>query len=554
MNRLATTAVLLTAASCFLAGGKAVAADSVRGETEFVTGLNDPVVGFINQQIRQGWEDNEVTASPLADDAEWLRRVSLDINGRVPSRQEVQAFLQNKSETKRYEKIDELIERPQFVEHFATMWTNLLIGRQTPQRTNREALEKFMRDSFALGRPWTDIVSDLITAEGNFEENGAVNFLLSKLDGNPRNDDYHVEATASVTRIFMGMQVQCTQCHNHPFNDWKQNQFWEFNSFMRQIRRNDVRQGNMDLYSELVSMDYSGPVYFEKRSGLMQVAYPEYFGKKMDLSEEKFEQDTRRKEFAKLVTSGADGENILAKAFVNRTWSQMFGYGFTRPVDDMGPHNPASHPELLDYLAEQFVAVDYDVRKLVRWIANSEAYNLTSKFNRDGSNEYDNPAAGEVPLFSHMYVKGMTAEQLYDSLIVATGAETGRDRAAAAQQRRRWLQDFLRIFGGNEEDEPTLFNGSIPQALLMMNGDLVQAALDVNGQNVFKAVLADSSLRTDEDRVEQLYFATLGRRPSRKEVSAMRKPLASTGGDQKLWYYQDLYWALLNSNEFIFNH
>lgn len=526
----------------------------VRDEGTFVTGLNDPVVGYINERIRIGWEDNEVDSSPLADDGEWLRRVTLDITGRVPTREEVNAFLNDKDETKRYRKIDELIDRPEFVEHFATQWTNLLIGRQTPQRTNREALLKFMRDSFALGRPWNEVVADLITAEGHFEENGAVNFLLSKLDGNPNRDDYHVEATASVTRLFLGMQVQCTQCHNHPFNDWKQNQFWEFNSFMRQIRRNDVRQGNVDLYSELLERRYEGPVYFEKRSGLMQVAYPEYFGNRIDLSDEEFEEPNRRDQFAKLVAEGADGENVLAKAFVNRTWSQMFGYGFTRPVDDMGPHNPASHPELLDRLAEEFVGANYDMRVLVRWIANSEAYNLTSQFNRDGSNSYDNPAAGEVPLFSHMYVKGMTAEQLYDSLIAATGAEMGGDRQRAAQNRQRWLQDFLRIFGGNDEDEPTLFNGSIPQALLMMNGPLVEAALDGNGDNVFKKILIDPSLRSDDDRVEQLYFAALGRRPSRKETSGLRKALATTRGDQKLWLYQDLYWALLNSNEFVFNH
>lgn len=534
----------------------AEAGSAVRLEVDFVTGLNDPVVGFINERIRIGWRDNEVTPSPLADDAEWLRRLSLDLIGRVPTREEVNGFVLSKDEGKRYKVIDELIARPEFIEHFATEWTNILIGRQTPDRTNRGALHKFLRDSVALNRPWKAIVNDMLTAEGNFEENGAVNFLLAKLDGNPRSEDYHVEATASTARIFLGLQVQCTQCHNHPFNDWQQNQFWEFNSFLRNIRRNDVDDSNGDdLYSELVSdIDHRGPVFYEKRSGLMQVAYPTYFGNTLDLKGEEYGDVDRRGAFAAYVTSGADGENLLAKAFVNRTWSQLFGYGFTRPIDDMGPHNPASHPALLDRLADEFVAADYDIRKLIRWIANSEAYNLTSMYNRDGSNSYDNPAAGEVALFSHMYVKGMSAEQLYDSLIAATGAETGGDRQRAAQQRQAWLNDFLRIFGGNDEDEPTLFNGSIPQALLMMNGELVNAALAGEGDNVFKRVLNDSSLRGDEDRVNQLYVAALGRRPTRKESSAFVGALKSAAGEQKLWIYQDIYWALLNSNEFIFNH
>lgn len=548
-------AALLVVTPTFAADEEA-AVDGDRVEVDFVTGLNDPVVGYINERIRIGWRDNEVTASPLASDAEWLRRVTLDLIGRVPTREEVNRFVQLKDDTKRYKAIDELLARPEFIEHFATQWTNVLIGRQTPDRTNRGALHKFLRDSLALNRPWKDMVFDMLTAEGNFEENGAVNFLLAKLDGNPRSEDYHVEATASTARIFLGLQVQCTQCHNHPFNDWQQNQFWEFNSFLRNIRRNDVDDSNGDdLYSELLSdIDYTGPVFYEKRSGLMQVAYPIYFGNQLDLQGEEFGDIDRRSEFAKLVTGGADGENLLAKAFVNRTWSQLFGYGFTRPIDDMGPHNPASHPDLLDRLADEFVAANYDVRQLVRWIANSEAYNLTSMFNRDGSNSYDNPAAGELPLFSHMYVKGMSAEQLYDSLITATGAETGRDRQQAAQQREAWLRDFLRIFGGNDEDEPTLFNGSIPQALLMMNGPLVQAALSGEGDNVFKRVVTDGNLRDDEARVEQLYVAALGRVPTRRESTAFAKALKATAGEQKLWVYQDIYWALLNSNEFIFNH
>ena len=520
-----------------------------RTETEFVTGLNDPVVAFINERIRMGWEDNEVSPSSLASDEEWLRRVTLDLAGRIPTVPEVREFVAAEDPAKRADVIDRLLDSEDFIEHWSTQWTNLLIGRNAPQRTNRDGLLKFLRDSIALGRPWDDITADLITAEGHFEENGAVNFLLAKLDGNPRDEDYHVEATASVTRLFLGMQVQCTQCHNHPFNDWKQDQFWEFNSFMRQIRRVDHREGNTDLYSELVPLNYDGPVYFEKRSGLMQVAYPLYFGEQVDPGPE----TDRRAEFARLLTEAADGENLLARAFVNRTWSQLYGYAFTRPVDDMGPHNPPSHPELLDRLTGEFVDSGYDVRQLVRWMANAEAYNLTSAFLRDGSNSYDDPAAGEVPLFSHAYVKSLSAEQLYDSLVVATGAVEGLSGEQGERVRERWLRDFLRIFGGNEDDEPTLFAGSIPQALLMMNGQLVEQALDGEGESVFKSVIEDGSMN-DGERVEALYVAALGRRPSRKESSAISKALARTSGEEKLWLMQDLYWALLNSNEFIFNH
>jgi len=259
----------------------------------------------------------------------------------------------------------------------------------------------------------------------------------------------------------------------------------------------------------------------------------------------------RRDELGRLMCHD-DTEHTVARAYVNRMWGHFMGYGFTRPVDDMGPHNPASHPDLLERLTEEFVKSGYDMKQLNRWICNTEAYNLTSKFNP--KNEYDNPAAGEVPLFSHMYVKTMQAEQLFDSLLLATNAHRSGagnyDRAE--QQRERWLQDFLRIFGGNEEDEPTLFSGSIPQALLMMNGDLVQKAISTENGSYLNAVLTDSRLKSDPARIRALFVSALGRNPTPYELSQLPKMMVKSG--TPVAAYQDLYWALLNSNEFIVNH
>ncbi|MFG0294492.1 MAG: DUF1553 domain-containing protein, partial [Maioricimonas sp. JB045] len=466
---------------------------------------------------------------------------------------ELDAFLADEDPGKRSRVIESLIEHPDYVRNFTTIWTNLALGRVTPDRTSRPGMEKFFRESFARNRPWNEIVYDLMTAEGHYEENGAVNFLLGQLTGNPNRDDYAVEATARATRLLLGLQIQCTQCHNHPFNRWEQNQFWEFNSFLRQIRRldhdkYDPESGQMvDDYSELVFRDFSGPVYFETRSGLMKVAFPIYFDREVDPGRE----TNRREELARLMTED-DPNNWVARAMVNRMWGHFFGYGFTRPVDDMGPHNPPSHPELLDRLTDEFVKSGYDVKQLVRWICNSEAYNLTSSFNPE--NEFDNPAAGEVPLFSHMYVKTLQAEQLYDSLLVATNAhQSGQSGYEEAErQRQRWLRDFLRIFGGNEEDEPTLFSGSIPQALLMMNGELVNKAINAEKGSYLYTVLADSRLRNDSARIQQLYLAALGRMPTRFELTKIQRLIRSN--PDKVGAYQDLYWALLNSNEFIVNH
>src|SRR5436190_1918657 len=156
----------------------------------------DPVVEEINKFIKQGWTDNEVTPSAQAEDAEWLRRVYLDVVGRIPDSGTVEKFLNEKEAGKRSALVTELIEDPGFVRHMTTTWSNVLIGRNPPRRTSKAGLEKFLRESFAKNRPWNEIVYDLLTAEGHFEQNGAVNFILGQLDGNPNRDDYAVEATA----------------------------------------------------------------------------------------------------------------------------------------------------------------------------------------------------------------------------------------------------------------------------------------------------------------------------------------------------------------------
>ena len=520
-------------------------------DAEFSTGSADPIVKFINERIRTGWEDNEVAPSAPADDAEWIRRIYLDLLGHVPPAEAVEDFISDKDPAKRSKLIDQLLDDPDYVQNMATLWSNLLIGRNPPDRTSKTGMLKYLREAFARNRPWNQMVYELLTAEGHFEENGAVNFMLAQLMGNPRNEEYHVQLTAVATKLFLGMQVQCTQCHNHPFNDWKQNQFWEFNSFFRQVRRNDVdkynpQTGRMDDdYSELVWMDFEGPVYYETRQALMQVAYPRYFETDVDPGQ----GVERRVELAKQMCHEDPGQQ-LGQAFVNRTWGHFFGYGFTRPVDDLGPHNVPSHPELLERLADEFVKSGYDVKQLVRWICNSEAYNLASQFNSE--NRVDDPSAGEVPLFSHMYVKTMTMEQLYDSLIIATAADkAGAGGYDQAQQRRdRMMQDFIRIFGGNEDDEATLFSGSIPQALLMMNGDLVTEAVSAKPGSFLHTVFANAGRASDTVIINKLYTSALGRKATAGEISRLKRYMTR----DKAVFYQDLYWALLNSNEFIVNH
>lgn len=506
-------------------------------------------VNFINEKVRQGWIENNIEPSAVAEDGEWLRRVYLDIAGHVPPVEDVDAFIADKDKSKRAKMIDKLLDDPAYVRNWTTSWTNLLIGRGNgnanmggPQR--RAALQKFLREAFAKNRPWNDVVTDLISAEGNYQENGAVNFLMAHLN------DGQIPATAITAKLFLGLQVQCTQCHNHPFNTWKQNQFWEYNSIFKQCRENvvqkyDEKTGRMVFdYAELVHQDFEGPVYFEPRNGLMKVAYPRYEEHEIDAGA----GTNRRKEFAKLITTGEKTQ--VADAMVNRMWGHFFGYGFTKPVDDMGPHNAASHPELLEKLGVDFVKSKYDLKQLIRWICNSEAYNLTSKMTP--KNEIDNPANGERPKFTHMYVKSLSAEQLYDSLIIATNAhKSGRSNwEQAEQQRRMWMQQFVLAFGTDENDEATTFNGTIPQALMMMNGELVQNAISTSKGSYLNTVLSDKG--NEQAKLKELYMSTLSRTPTSREIAAAKGLIKKA--KTPIEGYQDLFWALLNSNEFIFNH
>ncbi len=527
---------------------------------------------LINQRVRDAWTDQQLRPSGEATDGEWCRRVFLDVVGRIPTVKELQAFVESRSEDKKRELVDQLLGDEyleEYARNFTTVWTNLLIGRtggaNRRSLADRSGMQQYLRRSFQRNKSIDRMMEELVTATGSCRPgdedfNGAANFLADKMAENG------VQATAQTAKIFLGTAVQCTQCHNHPFNEYKQNQFWELNAFFRQtrIQRQSTDQNNRRV-AKILSRDFAGEggdptkaeLYYELRNGKLKVAYPvfvdgtaladKYADRGEDYGDSGYLSDIdRRQELADLIRESPQ----FPQAIVNRFWGHFLGYGFTKPVDDMGPHNSPSHPELLDELGVAFRKSSFNIKSLIRWIILSEPYQLSSRASK--YNRADDPALGSKPMFSHFYLRQMTAEQLYESLLVATRADESLSYDQRERVKQRWLGQFNTAFGNDENGESTTFNGSIPQALMLMNGDMIKRATS-NDEGSFLYRIAWNQKLSGAEKVRYLYQASLARAPARDELKVCNRLLASRKGDMTE-SLQDIWWALLNSNEFIFNH
>ena len=254
----------------------------------------------------------------------------------------------------------------------------------------------------------------------------------------------------------------------------------------------------------------------------------------------------RREELAKLVLESREFD----RAMVNRMWAHFLGYGFTKPIDDIGPHNPPSNPELLDQLGKSFRDSGFDLKKLMRWIVLSDPYSLSSQMT--GRNQDDDPSLGAKPMFSRFYLRQMEAEQLYESLITATRADNTVTKERGDEMRERWTKQFSQAFGTDENDESTTFNGSIPQALTLMNGELIRRATGNQPGSMLAKVAGDKKM-DNAQKIRHLYLAGLSRVPTKKELAISNELLMAHQGKVAL-ALQDIWWAVLNTNEFILIH
>jgi hypothetical protein len=492
---------------------------------------------IIDQAVAQRLAAEKVKASPQADDAEFLRRVTLDLAGHIPSAEKAAEFLNSKEPGKRAKVIDELLASDEYGKHMADVWKDLLVKRNSDNRVvSFDPLVEWLAKTFNENKPWDQVVRELLTAEGSQDENGAVTYFLANNTVDKMTD--------STTKVFLGVQLQCAQCHNHPFTDWKQTEYWGMADFFLNVKQTGPRNAKQEGSPGIVESKT-----FRGRKSRLPDSAKTVPAKFLGGSEVKLDgKEKARPLLANWMTS-ADNP-YFSKAMVNRVWFQLFGRGLVNPVDDMNEANPASHPQLLVDLADQFTSSGFDVKQLYREMCNSETYQRTSK-----------PSAGNADadpsLFARVAVKVMTPEQQFDSLfqVLAPGKDSrtfkpGKgDKAKApkiAKGRNFTPRSlFVLFFEAEDATDPTEYQDGIPQALRLMNAPALNNAATLNG--LLRAG------KTQSEIIDHLYLATLSRRPTPKEREHMDAYVAKHKNEAREGY-ADVLWALMNCSEFVMNH
>jgi hypothetical protein len=460
-----------------------------------------------------------------ADDAEFLRRVYLDLHGVVPTAEQTARFLADTRPDRRARLIDALLTDPRYGEYLADVWQGYLVSPLADDRRVRaDRLRGWLTGRFNT-RTWDRIATELLTATGKIDENPAAVYLVE--GRHPRTVP---DLTDLVSRYFLGVRLNCAQCHDHPSVGWTRQDFWGMAAFFTQVqtpgKAKRVYQVGVkdDPEITLDSLQDGAPDGFLSRR-------PTFLGGE-ELRATK--GTTNRAALAGWMTS--PDNPYFARAMVNRTWWRLFGRGIVNPVDDMHAANPPSHPELLDLLARRFAESGFDHKFLTRAIVSSRAYQRTS---RPG----DAPDR-QAELFGRMSVKVLSAGQLYDSLVAVLGPPVRKPGGGPRTDARA---EFVQFFSDDGDPAPTAYRRGIPHLLRMMNSDQF-AGRYVAGL----AARAATPGRPADDVADSLVLRVLSRRATAGEQELFRDHAARVGSVEAA--ARELAWALLMTSEFSLNH
>jgi hypothetical protein len=491
----------------------------------------------VDNELATLWQANGIRPVGAASDAEFMRRVYLDLTGRIPSVSEVQEFLEDGSPDRREKLVDRLLAHHDHATHLAAIWRGILLpdGVDLSRLGGAAKFDEWLAERFAANTPYDQIVRELLLAEGRVSESGPLLFYAAlKLEPE--------ELAARTSRAFLGVRMECAQCHDHFFDSSiTQRDFWSFAAFFARISR---PRGKMEMTS---------PVLAVRDNEAGEVTIPdsdEVVPPRLPLSalevEDKPDGPARREQLVDWLTARDNGH--FARATVNRAWSHLFGRGLVEPVDDMRPDNAPIAPAVLDTLSRDFAASGFDLRRLLRALVLTKSYQLSSR------SEESDPS--RTLHFAQMNMKSLTADQLYDCISVATrqsGMMGGQADAAGLMRfedtsRQAFIDKFKAPAG-----QVTDYHAGIQQALTLMHGGLIHGATDVGSSGLLKSLAAP--FFTDEQRLDTLFLSTLSRYPEPAERELMKQALAEAKDEkERQQALGDVLWALLNSAEFTFNH
>lgn len=497
------------------------------------------VAAEVDRLIARQWEANSITPAPLAGDAEFIRRAYLDICGRIPPAAVVRDFLADESSDKRRKLIDRLLGTATYIVHYTNLWRAAMIPEADADQQIRFFLpgfEAWLRSRIAENRNYAEIVEEVLTLPvtqtelQQFQQPDSPTpfaFYRAK-EGKPEN------MAAATARIFLGIRLECAQCHDHFFDKWTQDEFWSYAAFFGSLPGSEMMMSDSAASGD-------GPVPMAMIPGTERTVQASF----LDGSQPEWSATgDSRAVLARWVT--APQNLYFARAAVNRIWANHFGVGIVEPVDDFSMSNPPSHPEVLNLLAEEFIAHDFDVKFIIRVIAATQAYNLTSRLTDQSQ---------QTPgMFARMAVKALTPEQIFDSIAQATGYQQPFNPEEPLNfNNDAARQEFIETFA-NSSEGTTERQSTILQALSLMNGTFVAQATDLSESRTLAAVV-EAPFLTAEEKVEALFLATLSRPPSDDERATFTAHVAAAeSGEGRQQAFGDIFWALLNSSEFLMNH
>jgi hypothetical protein len=505
----------------------------------------------VDAMLDRLYEATGAKASPLVDDEAFVRRVYLDVTGKLPTREQIDRFVRAPEPDKRARLIDQLLESPDYARNWARYWRDVIqfhASNPNPIQVRYPVLEDWLAEQLAKNVPWDEVARALITGSGRNDESGPANFVIAQMS-------QPVEMAGEVSRIFMGVQIQCAQCHDHPTDPWTRRQFHEFASFFGGLRppRGIVRAGQGQLPVFAVAVQPGKPRYTMpdlKDPQTLIPVQPRFF---LDGSAEPVQAGLTSEQRRALAASYVTGQDNpwFAKAFVNRAWYALIGSGFYNPVDDLGPTRSANAPEVLEALASQWQQGGYDVRWLFRTILNTRAY----------QREIRTTGAANPAIFASNCPVRLRSDQLLDALVHAlnmplTGPSPGMMRPGAGQNDlaamyRRALVNPRRLFNALFGVDPSTPHdeilGTIPQALFLMNSPQIDRAIRAEKGTVLGTILAENA--DDGPALDAMYLQVLARRPNPEEVEVCRRYIAKVGDRKEA--FEDILWNLINSTEFV---